>query len=133
MAETTAATKNTTVSDNPERKPKTKQQTTPSFAPEPRKILQFAEPEPQYCEPTSSKVKVEDLITAEQELAQNENKQLDQNSSTDSGARRFWDRPVPKPQHDWPYDPRMPDEWNEVIASMHAHERSTFSCGGESS
>ncbi|KAG6871102.1 hypothetical protein C0995_008169 [Termitomyces sp. Mi166 len=32
--------------------------------------------------------------------------------------RSFWDRPVGPPDMQWAYDPHMPPEWNEVVASM---------------
>jgi hypothetical protein len=96
--------------NNPEINPQTKR-------------LQFVTPELPYCEPTSSKVKVEDLITAKQELAQiTEREQNEQPLHTGPGQQSFWDRLIPKPQYDWPYDPCMPDEWNEVIASIRTYE-----------
>ena len=36
--------------------------------------------------------------------------------------RKLWDRPVSKQPYEWAYDPRMPREWNEVIASMRDNE-----------
>ena len=87
-----------------------------------RKTLQFVETKRKYCEPTSSKIKVEDLTTTEQELAQPEKHQITQASSNNLGTQQFWDRPIPKPQYDWPYDPCMPNERNEVIASMQSHD-----------
>jgi hypothetical protein len=56
-----SATKNTTIQESLDNNPEINPQT---------KRLQFVRPELPYCKPTSSKVKVEDLITAEQELAQ---------------------------------------------------------------
>ena len=70
----------------------------------------YVEPDTLECQPTSSKVKIEDLVTDNQET----------NPSHTPGRNPFWDRPIPKPQFDWPYDPRMPSEWNEVIAAMRA-------------
>jgi hypothetical protein len=70
------------------------------------------------CQPTSSKVKVEDMITDEEErLLEEQDK-----ATTSRNTRSFWDRPTPRPQHDWLHDPRMPDEWNAVVASMRAYE-----------
>ena len=37
-------------------------------------------------------------------------------------CRHLWDRPVPKPQFEWVYDPRMPHEWNDMVASMRTYE-----------
>ena len=36
----------------------------------------------------------------------------------DAGYRLFRDRPIPKPQFKWTYDPCMPSEWNKVISAM---------------
>ena len=44
---------------------------------------------------------------------------------------QFWDRPIPKPQFDWPYNPRMPAEWNDVVRAMRAHEGTKRSPRGE--
>ncbi|KAG6893869.1 hypothetical protein C0992_008330, partial [Termitomyces sp. T32_za158] len=51
------------------------------------------------CQPTSSRVKVEDLVTDEVEECRR------------SAA-------MPPLDMQWAYDPRMPPEWNEVVASM---------------
>ena len=83
MTETTAATKNTTVPDILEQQPRVNQQMIQSAALKPRKTLQFNKTNMQYCEPTSSKVKVEELITAEQELTQHEYQQPNQNPDTE--------------------------------------------------
>ncbi|KAG6893580.1 hypothetical protein C0995_016655 [Termitomyces sp. Mi166 len=64
------------------------------------------------CQPTSSRVKVEDLVTDEEE--QSAASALE----TTKSERSFWDRPVGPPDIQWAYDPRMPSEWNEVVASM---------------
>ncbi|KAG6894040.1 hypothetical protein C0992_007727, partial [Termitomyces sp. T32_za158] len=67
------------------------------------------------CQPTSSRVKVEDLVTNEVE----ERRQSAASAAeTNESVRSFWDRPVPPPDMQWAYDPRMPQEWNEVVASM---------------
>ena len=86
MTETTTATKNMTVPDISEQQPRVNQETIQLSALKPRKILQFTETNMQYCEPTSSKVKVEELITAEHELAQHEHQQPNQNSDTELGT-----------------------------------------------
>src|ERR1700679_2397960 len=72
-----------------------------------------AEPSVPYCEPTSSRIKVEDLVTDDKET-QNTTPALD------ARHRSFWDRPIPKPQFEWAYDPHMPTEWNEMISAMRA-------------
>ncbi|KAG6893328.1 hypothetical protein C0993_001395, partial [Termitomyces sp. T159_Od127] len=67
------------------------------------------------CQPTSSRVRVEDLITDEvKECRQSAASAAEMTNS----ARPFWDRPVPPPDMQWAYDLRMPPEWNEVVASM---------------
>jgi hypothetical protein len=77
MAGSASAMKNTMIPEILVDIPKTKPQTKSSSGPKPRKQLQFEKPELTYCEPTSSKVKTEDLIMAEQEQVQ-----IDQQSST---------------------------------------------------
>ncbi|KAG6892547.1 hypothetical protein C0992_000139, partial [Termitomyces sp. T32_za158] len=67
------------------------------------------------CQPTSSRVKVEDLVA--DEVGECRRSAASAAETTDS-ARSFWDRPVPPPDMQWAYDPRMPPEWNEVVASM---------------
>lgn len=59
------------------------------------------------CQPTSSKVKVEDLVTDKVKLQQ----------------RKLWDRPIPSPKHQWVRDPRLPVELNEMNAAMWDHNR----------
>lgn len=74
-------------------------------------------PRSDYCEPTSSTVKVEDLVTDAPEPSR---------SPLFTGPRRFWDRPTPPPEMDWHYDPRMPDEWNIMVNSMNAYKYGTY-------
>ena len=59
------------------------------------------------CEPSSSKIKVEDLVKDEKE-------------STETPKRRkeLWDRPVPPPDLRWTRDPRLPKELNEMNAAI---------------
>ncbi|KAG6881979.1 hypothetical protein C0995_016387, partial [Termitomyces sp. Mi166 len=64
------------------------------------------------CQPTSSRVKVEDLVTGEEE--QSAASALE----TTKSERSFWDQPVGPPDIQWAYDPWMPSEWNEAVASM---------------
>lgn len=68
------------------------------------------------CQPTSSKVKVEDLVTDEDER----NTHPPQKQK-DPVRKQFpyKDRPIAKPNLAWPYDPRMPKSWNEVAANMY--------------
>ncbi|KAG6867541.1 hypothetical protein C0995_004819, partial [Termitomyces sp. Mi166 len=64
------------------------------------------------CQLTSSRVKIEDLVTDEEEQS------TASAVETTKSARSFWDQPVGPPDMQWAYDPRMPLEWNEVVASM---------------
>jgi hypothetical protein len=59
------------------------------------------------CEPMSSKVKVEDLVT-----------DGDKEPEPPKRHRALWDRPVPPPNLQWISDPRLPKELNEVNAVM---------------
>ncbi|KAG6869835.1 hypothetical protein C0995_000220, partial [Termitomyces sp. Mi166 len=68
------------------------------------------------CQPTSSSVKVEDLITDEEQSAVSA-------LETTKSEQSFWNRPVGPPDMQWAYDPHMPPEWNEVVASMVAKNR----------
>ncbi|KAG6869917.1 hypothetical protein C0995_016284, partial [Termitomyces sp. Mi166 len=63
-------------------------------------------------QPTSSRVKVEDLVTDEEEQS------AASALKTTKSEQSFWDRPVGPPNMQWAYDPCMPPEWNEVVASM---------------
>ncbi|KAG6873024.1 hypothetical protein C0992_009166 [Termitomyces sp. T32_za158] len=67
------------------------------------------------CQPTSSRVKVEDLVADEVEECR---RSAASAAETTDSARSFWDQPVPPPDMQWAYDPHMPLEWNEVVASM---------------
>jgi hypothetical protein len=62
-----------------------------------------------HCQPTSSKIKVEDLVTDEQETRE---------QAPHTNLRAVWDRPILKPQFEWPHNPCMPTEWNEMILAM---------------
>ncbi|KAG6862881.1 hypothetical protein C0993_001080 [Termitomyces sp. T159_Od127] len=67
------------------------------------------------CQPTSSRVRVEDLVTDKvEECRQSAASAAEMTNS----ARSFWDRPVLPPDMQWAYDPHMPLEWNKVVASM---------------
>ena len=52
-------------------------------------------------------------------------------ATTSQSTHLFWDRPVPRPQYDWPHAPRMPDEWNAVVASMRIYEGNHIRLKGE--
>jgi hypothetical protein len=122
MAGSNSATKNTTIQETPDDNPGVEPQTKTLSVPKYRK-LQFVKPEVPYREPTSSKTKVEDLVTVEQKLTQtNKRGRSEQHSHVTPNERYIWDRPIPKPQYVWSYDPRMPIEWNEAIASMQTYE-----------
>lgn len=82
-----------------------------------RKTQKDAGKETEYCEPTSSKIKVEDLVKDDKD--KDEAPLLPPKPIT--GTRSFWDRPTPPPELDWYYDPCMPDEWNELVYSMNAY------------
>jgi hypothetical protein len=69
MAGSNSATKNTTIQETPDDNPGVEPQTKTLSVLKYRK-LQFVKPEVPYCEPTSSKTKVEDLVTVEQKLTQ---------------------------------------------------------------
>jgi hypothetical protein len=109
-------TKNTKNSDG--KAPPTGKATVGSVPPtqynnERKQKVKYVEPDVLPCQPTSSRVKVEDLVMEEQETDE---------QATHASSRTFWDRPIPKPQFEWPHDPRMPAEWNEMITSMRAYE-----------
>jgi hypothetical protein len=63
----------------------------------------YVEPDIQECQPTSSKVKVEDLISREDEQRLKE--EMEEEVKSNVSTRSFWDRPIPKPQYEWPIDP----------------------------
>ncbi|KAG6859809.1 hypothetical protein C0995_003670, partial [Termitomyces sp. Mi166 len=66
------------------------------------------------CQLNSSR-EGEDLMTDEvEEQPQSATSMIE---TTDT-IQSFWDQPVPPPDMQWAYDPRMPPEWNEVLASM---------------
>ncbi|PBK92972.1 hypothetical protein ARMGADRAFT_1030433 [Armillaria gallica] len=71
------------------------------------------------CEPTSSKVLVEDLITDADDKAHEHDFHIDMEIPRPGPTRiQFWDRPRPTPDFAWPGDVRMPDEWNGMIGDM---------------
>jgi hypothetical protein len=122
MAGSNSATKNTTIQETLDDSPGVEPQTKTLSVLKYRK-LQFVKPEVPYREPTSSKMKVEDLVTVKQKLTQTSKRGWsEQHSHVTPNKRYIWDRPIPKPQYVWPYDPHMPTEWNEAIASMQTYE-----------
>jgi hypothetical protein len=68
-----------------------------------------------YCQPTSSKIKVEDLV-----MDKPEGKEQVINAS----PRPFWDRPIPKLHFEWTYDPHMPQNgmrwWHQCMRTKGA-------------
>ncbi|SJK99800.1 uncharacterized protein ARMOST_03111 [Armillaria ostoyae] len=75
-----------------------------------------------YCQPSSSKVKVEDMVTDEMDDQHFRDHHDDYEEEVKPDRRRFWDRPVPPPQMAWPGDARMPIEWNMLINDMRGIE-----------
>ena len=77
-----------------------------------------------YCQPTSSKVKIEHLVddNTEQTILQELNTEINSSNAVNQPRRSFWERPVPNPQLDWIYDPRMPQEMNELMIDAMRHQ-----------
>ncbi|KAK0479000.1 hypothetical protein EDD18DRAFT_1364444 [Armillaria luteobubalina] len=71
------------------------------------------------CQPTSSKVLVEDMITDDDDDAHEHHFHIDIDFSNQTPHEvRFWDCPVPIPKVKWPGDSRMPMEWNLMVGEM---------------
>lgn len=78
----------------------------------------------EYCQPTSSKVLVEDLVTTKEDedhfheyhMAPDEDE--DEKHRMAPATRRFWDRPITWKNLDWPGDNRMPEEWNAMMSDI---------------
>jgi hypothetical protein len=70
------------------------------------------------CQPTSSKVRIEDLVT-------------DEDEEIEPRMRKLWDRPVPPPEHRWVTDHRLPRELNELNAAMWEYNWQQFTPQGE--
>ena len=88
----------------------------------PPKMPEFQCKSPEYeqeCQLTFSKVKVEDLVIHDEE------------PSMSTSTHSFWNRPISKPQFNWPYDPWMPPEWNHMVASMQTHGGNQYIPRGE--
>ena len=67
------------------------------------------------CEPTSSKVKVEDLVTDREEQLLAEESAFEETTRAD---RTLFDRPIPPCETRHIYDPKLPRELNELLQSM---------------
>ncbi len=85
--------------------------------------------EQDYCQLTSSKVLVEDLVTSEederhfQEYHTEENNKDDaERHQTHNTSRRFWDRPIIQDNMGWPGDHRMPEEWNWMMNDIWCYQ-----------
>ncbi|KAK0445661.1 uncharacterized protein EV420DRAFT_1648377 [Desarmillaria tabescens] len=78
----------------------------------------------EYCQPTSSKVLVEDLVTDKDDEKHFRDYHIHPESAENQDneparkGRRFWDWPTMQTHRDWPGDHRMPDEWNMMIKDM---------------
>ena len=67
------------------------------------------------CEPTSSRTKVEHLITDEDERIAIERQEPPEVNNT---SRELFDRPIPPLETYRTYDPRLPNELNELLGAM---------------
>jgi len=67
------------------------------------------------CEPTSSKVKVEDLVTNKKEQLLAKEYALEEATRAN---RTLFNRPIPPCETHHIYDPRLPRELNELLQSM---------------
>ena len=67
------------------------------------------------CEPTSSKVKLEQLVTDEDEELVTEG---DDSPRVNDQSQELFDRPIPPPETYHAYDPRLPKELNELLGTM---------------
>ncbi|PBK81854.1 hypothetical protein ARMGADRAFT_1039054 [Armillaria gallica] len=71
------------------------------------------------CQPTSSKVLIEDLVTDVDDDQHDQDYHVElMHTPTNEETVRFWDRPTPNPQFEWPGDHHMLTEWNMVISEM---------------
>ncbi len=84
--------------------------------------------EDNYCQLTSSKVLVEDLVTDAMDDEHHREFHEHENNAEKPGTtrerRQFWDRPIPLESMAWPGDTRMPLEWNMLMndqRGMEAH------------
>ncbi|KAK0485571.1 hypothetical protein EDD18DRAFT_1111371 [Armillaria luteobubalina] len=71
------------------------------------------------CQPTSSKVLVEDMIMDEDDDTHEHHFHIDIDFSNQTPHEVwFWDCPVPIPKVKWPGDSHMPTEWNLMVGEM---------------
>ncbi len=72
------------------------------------------------CQPTSSRVKMEDLVTDEEDNRHEAEHHIPIEPITDAKPPRvrFWDRPKSEYRTVWPGDNCVPHEWNQVINNM---------------
>ncbi|KAG6822183.1 hypothetical protein H0H92_014940, partial [Tricholoma furcatifolium] len=76
-------------------------------------------------------------LTPAQDSKQNEGQVKDDKPFTETkspedgqksnGPRVLRDRPIPPPVSGLTFDPRMPPEWNEMVAALHAREEDKWS------
>jgi len=67
------------------------------------------------CEPTSSRTKVEHLVTDEDERITIERQEPPEVNNT---SCELFDQPIPPPETYRTYDPRLPNELNELLGAM---------------
>jgi hypothetical protein len=48
-------------------------------------------------------------------------------SPTISSTKKLWDRPIPQQPFDWYHDPRMPQEWNEMVSAVREADTTRYS------
>ncbi|KAK0432734.1 hypothetical protein EV421DRAFT_1742116 [Armillaria borealis] len=73
----------------------------------------------QYCQPTSSKVLVEDMVTNDDDdMHFREYHSLEELQAPETPQRRFWDRLFVSEHMAWPGDARMPLEWNMMTSDI---------------
>ncbi len=75
-----------------------------------------------YCQPTSSKVKVEDMVTNEMDNEHFKEHHTEEAEIVEKTHKHFWDRSISSQNMVWPGDAQMPVEWNMVINNMRGIE-----------
>jgi len=74
----------------------------------------------QECQPTSSKVNMEDPVTREQEqILLKEQQWTEEIVISPTTTQHLWDKPVQDPQYNWAYDPHMPWESGPSVDLTH--------------
>ncbi len=73
-----------------------------------------------YCQPTSSKVLIEDMVTNEDDDKHFQEYHILEEEDVEPPPKkhRFWDCPVVPKHMAWPGDGRMPIEWNMMISDV---------------